>query len=90
MFYYYAAYIALMSVLDMVLMIRDKKAAVQRKKRTPEDVLLLCAALGGSFGGFAAMYLVRHKTKHWYFPFLMLLFLAVHGMLGFFLYQWSK
>ena len=89
MFYYYAAYIALMSVWDMVLMIRDKKAAIQRKKRTPEDVLLLCAALGGALGGFLAMYLVRHKTKHWYFVLLMPLLTAVHGILGFFLYRWN-
>ena len=89
MFYYYAAYILVMSVLDMILMIRDKRAAIQRKNRTPEDVLLLCAALGGALGGFFAMYLVRHKTKHWYFVFLMPLFLAVHVIFGFFLYQWS-
>ncbi len=89
MFYYYAAYVALMSILDMILMCKDKIAARQRKRRISERALLTCAAFGGALGGFLAMYLVRHKTKHWYFVFLMPTFVAVHAMLGYFIYQWS-
>ena len=86
MFYYYVVYIAVMSILDMILMIRDKTAAIKRKRRTSEDCLLLTAAFGGAIGGTAAMFLVRHKTKHWYFMFLLPLFSIVHIMIGFFLF----
>ena len=86
MFYYYVAYIVVMSILDMVLMIRDKAAAIKRERRISEDCLLLTAAFGGAIGGFMAMYIVRHKTKHWYFAFLLPLFSIVHLMIGFILF----
>ena len=90
MFYYYVAYVTLMSVLDMILMIRDKAAAVRRRRRISENTLLIVAAFGGAIGGFLAMYLARHKTKHWYFVLLMPMFSLVHLMLGFFLYSIKK
>ena len=51
-----------------------------------EKTLLTVAALGGAFGGFLAMYLVRHKTKHWYFVLLMPMLSAVYLILGVYLY----
>ena len=86
MFYYYVAFIAVMSILDMILMIRDKAAAIKRKRRTSEDCLLLTAAFGGAIGGFLAMILVRHKTRHWYFALLLPMFAFVHILFGFLLF----
>lgn len=76
MLYFYAGYFLIMSLLDMVLMMTDKSLARKHKRRISEKTLLLCAAFGGAPGGFLAMYLVRHKTKHWYFVLLMPLFTA--------------
>lgn len=42
----------------------DKHRARTRRWRIPEKTLFLTAALGGSPGVWAGMYLFRHKTKH--------------------------
>jgi len=44
----------------------DKRNAGKRW-RVPEKTLFLLAFLGGGIGCLAGMYLLRHKTKHWYF-----------------------
>lgn len=45
----------------------DKAKAKKGAWRTPEKVLLGLSFFGGAIGGYAAMFLFRHKTKHWYF-----------------------
>ena len=50
-----------------LLMLHDKRSAKKGNWRVPEKMLFLSAALFGAFGGTAAMWLFRHKTKHWYF-----------------------
>lgn len=41
----------------------DKRAAVEGRRRTSEDSLLLISLLGGSLGAYAAQELYRHKTR---------------------------
>ena len=45
----------------------DKGKAKRHAWRIPEATLLGLSALGGCFGGILAMFIFRHKTKHWYF-----------------------
>ncbi|MGN0805801.1 MAG: DUF1294 domain-containing protein [Candidatus Coproplasma sp.] len=45
----------------------DKNKAKRHVWRIPEATLLTLSALGGCFGGIAAMLVFRHKTRHWYF-----------------------
>ena len=60
------AYIAVMSLISIVVCIYDKKISKKNKVelRTPEKTLLLLSALGGSVAMFITMLLIRHKTKH--------------------------
>lgn len=57
-------YIILINALAFITCIADKIFAVKGKNRISEKALFLIAFLGGSIGTYAAMYMVRHKTKH--------------------------
>ena len=61
---YIAIYLLLINAAAFLLMLIDKWKAKRGRWRIPEKTLLLTAALGGSPGALAGMYLVRHKTKH--------------------------
>ncbi len=52
------------------------------RRRIPEKTLFLIAALGGSLGVLAGMYLFRHKTKHKSFVFGVPLILAAQAALA--------
>ena len=57
-------YLLLINAAAFVLMLVDKQKAIKNKWRIRESTLLLSAALGGSIGALAGMYVFRHKTKH--------------------------
>lgn len=57
-------YLILINAVAFLLMLADKQKARKRKWRIPEATLMGTAALGGSIGALAGMYLFRHKTKH--------------------------
>ena len=50
-------------------------------------VLLGSSFLFGSIGGLCGMYLLRHKTKHWYFVVINFLSLIIHIALGVYLFK---
>ena len=59
------AYLCVISVVAVAVCIYDKFAAKHATKhRTPEAVLLLLSALGGSVAMLLTMFLIRLKTKH--------------------------
>ena len=74
----YVVYAALMSLITMILYMVDKSKAQRGKWRIKEATLLGFGLFGGAVGGFAGMYLFRHKTKHWYFTAVNLLGLAIN------------
>ena len=69
----YSVYFVLMTLITFCLYSADKKKAVKGKWRIPEKALLGFSFLGGALGGYAAMRMKRHKTKHWYFHAVNLL-----------------
>ena len=73
----------IMSLISFFLMRYDKQCAKQGKRRVPEKTLFLAAGLFGAPGGTAAMWIFRHKTKHWYFklffPLMLILQAAIVG-----------
>lgn len=78
---YLLYYLLLINALGLLLMLVDKQKAKHHRWRIPEATLMGCAALGGSVGSLAGMYLFRHKTKHRKFtigiPVILVLQLAV-------------
>lgn len=58
------AYLFIINALGLILMLTDKGKARRGAWRIPEATLMGVAALGGSVGVLAGMYLFRHKTKH--------------------------
>ena len=57
-------YLLIINALGFLLMLVDKYKARNGLWRIPEATLMGVAALGGSIGSLAGMYLVRHKTQH--------------------------
>jgi len=68
----------------IVLTLRDKSAARQRKWRVKESTLLLVSALGGSIAMLLTMRAIRHKTQHKKFmlgiPVIIVLQIALVGV----------
>lgn len=56
-------YLILINIVTCLLFGLDKHRAVRGQWRIRERTLLLLAAAGGAAGGWAGMYLFRHKTK---------------------------
>ena len=69
-------------------MLVDKRKAVKKKWRIPEATLLFWAAIGGSVGALAGMYVFRHKTKHPKFTLGVPAILIAQIALG--LWLWTK
>lgn len=71
-------YLLLVNLTGALLLSLDKKRAVFHNRRIPERVFFVFAFLGAGIGEIAAMYHVRHKTKHRSFvigiPFITVLF----------------
>ena len=81
------AYLAVMTIVGLIIMKADKTKAEKKKWRIKEATLFLVSAIGGSLGTWAGMYLFRHKTKHWYFVVGMPLILIAHIALLVFLFS---
>lgn len=75
-------YILIMSIVAFSVCGADKFAAQRQKRRVPEKVLFLLAAIGGSLGLYLGMFTFRHKTKHWYFVWGMPLILLAQTVLA--------
>ena len=69
-------YLLIINAPGFLLMLVDKWKAKKNRWRVRESTLLLVAALGGSVGSLAGMYLFRHKTQHLKFTLGIPLILA--------------
>ncbi|MPM87987.1 hypothetical protein SDC9_135088 [bioreactor metagenome] len=70
-----------MNILQFVLFAYDKRMAISQQSRIPEKWLWRIAWMGGAFGAWIAMEVLRHKTQHKAFvvgmPWLSLVQIAV-------------
>lgn len=79
-------YLLIINAAAFALMLADKWKAKKNRWRIPEATLMGVAALGGSIGALAGMYLVRHKTQHPKFTLGIPLILAVQVALATWIY----
>lgn len=63
------AYMAIVSIVLLVMMGMDKSKAKKHEWRIAERTLFTLAIAGGAVGGVLGMYLFRHKTRHNSFAF---------------------
>ena len=75
------SYFIIISLVTFFLFAEDKRRAKKKKWRIPEKVLFVLAAIGGSVGAIAGMWIFRHKTKHWYFKFGMPIIILLQAVL---------
>lgn len=79
----------LLNAAAFLLMRIDKEKARRRRWRIPEATLFTLAALGGSPGILAGMYVFHHKTRHrsftWGVPAILVLQIALVFYLLFFI-----
>ena len=75
-------YLLIINAAGFLLMLVDKWKAKKNRWRVRESTLLLVAALGGSVGSLAGMYLFRHKTQHLKFTLGIPLILAAQCLVA--------
>ena len=63
-FVLWGMYLALISVVAVIVTVADKVKAKAGAWRVKESTLLLLSAIGGSVAMFITMQVIRHKTKH--------------------------
>ncbi len=79
--YYFLLYLAVVSLISVIITAHDKSAAKKGKWRVPEKVLFLFALLGGALAMYVTMKAIRHKTLHKRFMIgLPLIFLMQTGL----------
>ena len=62
--YLLVAYIAIISLVAVVVTVADKVKAKAGAWRVKERTLFIIAALGGGIAMYVTMQVIRHKTKH--------------------------
>lgn len=81
-------YYLVLNAVTFLLMGWDKRQSQKRGRRISEKSLLLLGILGGFFGAWVGMRLLRHKTKHHYFAAVYLASFLLHIVIIWGL--WSK
>ncbi len=81
-----SGWIAACSLYGIVAMGWDKRQAKKQKRRIAEKHFYCVAAIGGSVGVLAAMYLWRHKTYKRKFQLPVYSIFVLQILLGLFLY----
>lgn len=83
-------YLLIVNALGFLIMLADKLKAKKKAWRIPEARLMGIAAIGGSIGILAGMYIFRHKTQHPKFTIGVPLILAAQVILVTVVVIWIK
>ena len=83
-------YLAVVSLIAMIVTVHDKRVAEKQKRRVRERTLFIWSALGGSVAMYLTMLAIRHKTLHKRFmigiPLIIILQIASPICIHFFLF----
>lgn len=74
-------WLIVINLVAFLSMGNDKRKARRGAWRTPESVLFLQAAIGGSVGSILGMFVFHHKTRKWKFRIGMPLILLIQILL---------
>ncbi len=85
--FYSIIYLGAMNVVGLALFGMDKWKARRGRWRVSEATLLTVAALGGSVGAWAGMFLFRHKTLHAKFRYGIPAIIAAQVLLAVFIFR---
>ncbi len=72
-------YLAVISLVAVVMTIADKSKAKRDAWRIPEATLMLVGLAGGALPMYVTMKTIRHKTKHKKFMIGLPLEIALHA-----------
>ena len=72
-------YIAVISLVAVIMTIADKSKAKRDAWRIPEATLMLVGLFGGALPMYITMKTIRHKTKHKKFMIGLPLEIALHA-----------
>ena len=61
---YILIYLAVVSIVSVIVCIYDKKSAIKNTRRISEKSLFTLALLGGALAMYLTMLKIRHKTLH--------------------------
>ena len=64
MIYVLLIYLAVISLIAVILTVSDKLRAIRHRYRISEFTLMHFSALGGSIAMLLTMLLIHHKTRH--------------------------
>lgn len=77
-------YFIIINIVTFIAFTIDKLKAKTNAWRIPEAQLLGLCLIGGALGGYAAMQLVRHKTKHLKFMIGVPVMLVMQLVVGYY------
>ena len=83
---YIIPYLIIISIFTFFMYSFDKRIAKHKnRKRISEKTLLTLSLLGGAYGGYLAMIIKHHKTRHWYFVIINILGIVGYSTLIYYL-----
>ncbi len=82
----FALWLITATLITFALYGYDKAQARRGGGRVPENVLHGAALAGGVLGGWAGMYIFRHKTQHPTFKIILALAMALWAVLIYFIF----
>ncbi len=83
----YLIALIVMSLITFIIYGIDKKRSKKNQWRIKETILLSMSFFLGSIGGLCGMYVLRHKTKHWYFVVVNYVSIIIHIVLAIFIFN---